>query len=73
MHNAALKVHNLDAVYIPFEVKNLDEFITRFIRKETREIELNFKGFSVTIPHKQTIVKHLDFIDETSKLTASKN
>ena len=73
MHNAAYKIHNLNAVYIPFEVKNLDEFIKRFIRKETQEIELNFKGFSVTIPHKQTIIKHLDFIDETAKKIGAVN
>jgi 3-dehydroquinate dehydratase/shikimate dehydrogenase len=73
MHNAAYKIHNLNAVYIPFEVKNLDEFIKRFIRKETQEIELNFKGFSVTIPHKQTIIKHLDSIDETTKKIGAVN
>lgn len=66
MHNAAFRYHKLNAVYIPFAVKNLDEFIKKFVRKETREIELNFKGFSVTIPHKQTIIEHLDSIDETA-------
>ncbi len=73
MHNAALKFHNLNAVYIPFEVKNLDEFIAKFIREETREIELNFKGFSVTIPHKQAIIKHLDSIDDTAKAIGAVN
>ncbi|MGI8848585.1 MAG: shikimate dehydrogenase [Pyrinomonadaceae bacterium] len=73
MHNEAFEFHNLDAVYIPFEVKNLDEFIERFIKKETREVELNFKGFSVTIPHKSTIIKHLDFVDETAKAIGAVN
>ncbi|MDQ3750163.1 MAG: shikimate dehydrogenase, partial [Acidobacteriota bacterium] len=73
MHNAAFKLHNLNAVYIPFEVKNLDEFIAQFIREETREIELNYKGFSVTIPHKQAIIKHLDSIDETAKAIGAVN
>ncbi len=73
MHNAAFKFHNLNAVYIPFEVKNLDGFIRRFLRKETREIELNFKGFSVTIPHKQAIIKYLDSIDETAKKIGAVN
>jgi len=66
MHNAAFKFHNLNSVYIPFEVKNLDEFVKKFINPETREIELNFKGFSVTIPHKQAIIEYLDEIDETA-------
>ena len=73
MHNAAFKFHNLNAVYIPFEVKNLDEFIKRFVRRETREIELNFKGFSVTIPHKQAIIKHLDSVDETAQAIGAVN
>lgn len=73
MHNAAFKFHRLNAVYIPFEVKNLDEFITKFIRTETREIELNFRGFSVTMPHKQAIINHLDFLDETAKAIGAVN
>lgn len=67
MHNAAFKSHDLDAVYIGFAVKNLDEFIEKFVRESTREIDLNFKGFSVTIPHKQSVIKHLGFIDETAR------
>jgi 3-dehydroquinate dehydratase/shikimate dehydrogenase len=73
MHNTAFKFYNLNAVYIPFEAKNLDEFIKKFIRKETRKIELNFKGFSVTLPHKQAIIKHLDFVDETAQVIGAIN
>lgn len=73
MHNAAFKFHRLNAVYIPFEVKNLDEFIAKFIKEETREIELNFKGFSVTVPHKRAIIKHLDSIDETARKIGAVN
>ena len=69
MHNAAFKFYNLNAVYIPFEVKKLDEFINRFLK----ESGLNFKGFSITIPHKQAIIKHLDFIDETAKTIGAVN
>jgi 3-dehydroquinate dehydratase/shikimate dehydrogenase len=73
MHNAAFKFHNLNAVYIPFEVKNLDEFVAKFIREETREIDLNFRGFSVTIPHKEAIIEHLDEIDEAAKAIGAVN
>jgi len=73
MHNAAFKFHNLNAVYIPFEVKNLNEFLRRMVKPETREIDLNFKGFSVTIPHKQAIIEHLDFVDETAKAIGAVN
>lgn len=67
MQNAAFKSADLNAVFLPLQVKNLDEFIRRMVRAETREIDLNFKGFSVTIPHKQAIVKHLDFVDEAAR------
>lgn len=66
IHNAAFKYHNLNSVFVPLQVHNLDEFIRRMVKPETREIELNFKGFSVTIPHKQAIIRHLDFLDETA-------
>ncbi len=73
IHNAAFKFHKLNSVFVPLQVQNLDEFITRMVKPETREVELNFKGFSVTIPHKQSIIKHLDFIDETAKMIGAVN
>jgi 3-dehydroquinate dehydratase/shikimate dehydrogenase len=66
IHNTAFKFHNLNAVFVPLQVHNLDDFIKRMVKPETREVELNFKGFSVTIPHKQNIIRHLDHLDETA-------
>ncbi len=66
IHNAAFKEKDLSAVYIPLEVSNLDEFIKRMVRLETREIDWNLRGFSVTAPHKEAIMKHLDLIDEAA-------
>ena len=66
MHNAAFKFHNLNAVYVPFAVKNLEEFMRRMIHPKTREIDWNLRGLSVTIPHKIEIMKYLDFVDETA-------
>jgi 3-dehydroquinate dehydratase/shikimate dehydrogenase len=73
IHNLAFKHHKLNSVFVPLQVHNLDEFILRMVKPETREIDLNFKGFSVTIPHKQSIIKHLDFIDETAKKIGAVN
>ncbi len=73
IHNAAFKFHNLNAVFVPLKVQNLDEFISRMVKPETREIELNFKGFAVTNPHKQAIVKHLDFLDESAEKIGAVN
>lgn len=73
IHNLAFKYHNLNAVFVPLQVHDLDEFIKRMVKAETREIDLNFKGFSVTIPHKQSIIKYLDFIDETAEKIGAVN
>lgn len=73
IHNAAFKFHNLNAVFIPLQVRNLDEFVRRMVKPEMREIELNFKGFAVTIPHKQNIIKYLDYLDESAKAIGAVN
>ncbi len=73
IHNAAFRFHGLNACFVPLQVHDLDEFMRRMVKPETREIELNFKGFSVTIPHKQAIIKHLDFVDETARKIGAVN
>ena len=66
MHNPAFVSAGIDAVFLSFLVKDIDAFFRRMVRAETRETELNFGGFSVTMPHKQTIMRHLDAIDPTA-------
>ncbi len=73
IHNTAFKFHELNSVFLPLQVHNLDEFITRMVKLETREIDVNFKGFAVTIPHKQSIIKHLDYLDETAEKIGAVN
>lgn len=73
IHNPIFKNHQLNAVFVPLQVHNLDEFIAKMVKPETREIDLNFKGFSVTIPHKQDIIKHLDYLDETAEKIGAVN
>ena len=45
LHNAALKSAGIDGVYIPYLVDDLRSFLQSFSHSD-------FKGFSVTIPHK---------------------
>lgn len=66
MHNAGLAAAGEDRVFVPLQVSDLEAFIKRMVRPETREIDLNFAGFSVTNPHKQAIIAHLDKVDETA-------
>jgi 3-dehydroquinate dehydratase / shikimate dehydrogenase len=73
MHNAAFKYHNLNAVYVPFAVKNLEEFMRRMVNPQTREIDWKLCGLSVTLPHKVEIMKYLDFVDETAQKIGAVN
>ena len=66
MHNAAFKAAEMNRVFIPLQTDNIEEFLVRMVRTETREVDLNFRGFSVTNPHKRTILKLLDKVDETA-------
>jgi len=73
MHNTAFNFAGLNGVYLPFEVKDLDGFIRRMVNPETRELEWNLRGLSVTAPHKQAIIKHLDSIDAIAKSVGAVN
>ncbi len=56
MQNAGFAARHLDAMYLPFLVRDLRDFV--------HEIgPLGIRGFSVTIPHKERILHHLDGCD----------
>lgn len=57
LHNGSFEKQNMNAVYIPFKSENADDAF------EFAE-QLGIRGFSVTIPHKENILKHLQKIDE---------
>lgn len=73
MHNPAFQAIGENAVFLHLQVKDLDGFIRRMVRPETREVDLNIGGFSVTMPHKQAIMRHLDDIDPTAKAIGAVN
>jgi len=52
LHNTGFVARRLDAVYLPFLVRQLGDFLAAVLR-------FGLRGFSVTLPHKQTILKHL--------------
>jgi len=52
LHNTAFVARRMDAVYLPFLVKDLRDFLKAVS-------EFGVRGFSVTLPHKHAILKHL--------------
>lgn len=52
LHNTGFIARRLDAVYLPFLVHRLGDFLAAVP-------DFGVRGFSVTLPHKQTIVRHL--------------
>jgi 3-dehydroquinate dehydratase / shikimate dehydrogenase len=52
LHNTGFIASKIDAVYLPFLVNDLRDFLKAVP-------EFGIRGFSVTIPHKQAILKHL--------------
>lgn len=67
IHNAAFAAVGLNAVYIPFEVRDVNAFVRRMAHPSTRELDWRLRGFSVTAPHKQSIMAHLDFIEPAAR------
>jgi 3-dehydroquinate dehydratase/shikimate dehydrogenase len=56
MHNAAFAASGVNAVYLPFRVRQLADFI-----EAVRAFGIS--GFSVTLPHKERILEYLDGCD----------
>lgn len=60
IHNAAFAAQGLNAVYIPFEVREAKDFIRRMVDPRTREVDWRLRGLSVTAPHKRACLELLD-------------
>ena len=52
LHNTGFVAAKRDAVYLPFLVEKLQEFLKAIP-------EFGLRGFSVTLPHKQSVMKYL--------------
>jgi 3-dehydroquinate dehydratase / shikimate dehydrogenase len=68
VHNRGFQSKRMDAVYLPFLVApaHLRDFITA-------SDKLSVCGFSVTIPHKQRIMRYLDTIDPLARRIGAVN
>lgn len=68
VHNRGFQARRIDAVYVPFLVEppHLRDFMTAALK-------LQVSGFSVTIPHKQKIMRYLDIIDPLARRIGAVN
>jgi 3-dehydroquinate dehydratase / shikimate dehydrogenase len=68
VHNRAFQSKRMDAVYLPFLVHppHLRDFMSLAEK-------LPVAGFSVTIPHKQKIVRYLDYVDPLARRIGAVN
>lgn len=68
VHNRAFQARRTDAVYLPFLLKpvHLKDFFSMADK-------LPVAGFSVTIPHKQRVLRYLDIIDPLSRRIGAVN
>ncbi len=65
LHNPLFHKAEFDAVYCRFPVHDLAAFI--------KHVAPLLAGFSVTIPHKQAVMRYIDRIDETARAIGAVN
>jgi len=66
IHNAAFAAEGIDAAYLPLLVDEPVSFLKAFT-------PLGFRGYSVTIPHKQTVMAALDEIEPLARRVGAVN
>jgi 3-dehydroquinate dehydratase/shikimate dehydrogenase len=73
IHNAAFASSQTDAVYIPFEVRDLKAFFKQMVHPRTREIDWPLRGLSITAPHKTEVLAQLDWIEVAAREVGAVN
>jgi 3-dehydroquinate dehydratase / shikimate dehydrogenase len=66
MQNAGFQAKHVDAVYLPFRVRDLKDFLGAIA-------SLRMSGFSVTLPHKEKILRLLDGCDPLASAIGAVN
>jgi shikimate dehydrogenase len=59
MHNAAFASMGMNRVYVPMEVHRVEQAVQGLAA-------LGFKGLSVTVPHKESILPYIDKVDSVA-------
>ncbi len=66
LHNTGYIAARKDAVYLPFLVENLKDFLKALP-------DFGVRGFSVTLPHKEKIFAHLDAVEPLAEKIGAVN
>ena len=66
LQNAGFAARRINAVYLPFLVERLQDFLDSMV-------PMGIRGFSVTIPHKERILNHLDACDPLARAIGAVN
>ena len=66
MHNAAFSELGMNRVYVPMKVRDVEQGIAGLRA-------LGFRGVSVTVPHKETVIPFLDEIDPVAEKIGAVN
>jgi 3-dehydroquinate dehydratase/shikimate dehydrogenase len=67
IHNAAFAARGINAVYIPFEVREAKAFLRRMVHPRSRELDWKLRGLSVTAPHKSAVMEMLNDVDPAAR------
>ncbi|MDX1774991.1 MAG: shikimate dehydrogenase, partial [Desulfobulbales bacterium] len=67
IHNAAFMELNIDSIYVAFQVEDVKSAMAGM-----RALD-NFRGMSVTIPHKIEVMQYVDEIPEVDRYIGSIN
>jgi 3-dehydroquinate dehydratase/shikimate dehydrogenase len=73
IHNSAFAAAGTNAVYVPFETRDVKTFIKRMIHPRTRELDWRLHGLSVTAPHKFAVMAQLDWIETAAQQIGAVN
>ncbi|HUF03961.1 MAG TPA: shikimate dehydrogenase [Aridibacter sp.] len=73
IHNAAFQEVSIDSVYLPLAVRDVSEFYRTMVSSDTRSIEWNLRGFSVTHPHKTEIARLVDRLEADAQAIGAVN
>ena len=67
MHNSAFQFMKINAVYVPFHIKNTEKYLISSLK------DIGIKGLSVTIPHKVWACECADTKDKLSEICGASN